>query len=99
MPERSEQLENMNLSTLVREIARDSGTLLSQHAELLRAEVLQEIRRVGGAGALLAGGGGLAMAGGLLSGMMLAHLIHRHTDLPLWVCYGLVGAGISTAGL
>ena len=41
----------------------------------------------------------LMAAGGLLSGMMLAHALHRATRLPLWACYGLVGGGLGAAGV
>jgi hypothetical protein len=99
MPDQADSLEKLDLSALLREILQDSGTLVGQHVELLRAEVMQEVRRAGGAAALMAAGGGLAMAGGLLSGIMLAHLIHRETKLPLWVCYGIVGGGVSAAAL
>jgi hypothetical protein len=92
-------VENMDLPTLLKEIGRDTGTLVTQQVELIRAEVGQELRRAGEGAAAIAAGGGLAAAGGLLSGMMLAHLLERTTRLPLWMCYGAVGGGAIAASL
>jgi hypothetical protein len=46
----------------------------------------------------VAAGGGLAAAAGILSGMMLAQLLHRATGLPLWASYGAVGGALGAAG-
>jgi hypothetical protein len=91
-------VENLDLPALVGGIVRDTGTLMGQQVDLLRAEVTQEVRRAGGAAVSIAAGGGLAAAGGLLTGMMLAHVLQRTTRLPLWACYGAVGGGIGAAG-
>ena len=99
MTHRATPLENQDLAELVGGIVHDAGTLLSEQVDLLRAEVSQQVRHAGEAAASIAAGGGLTAAGGLLSGMMLAHLLHRVTKLPLWACYGAVGGGISAAGI
>lgn len=93
------ELKDAELSTLVGGIVQDTTTLLTQQIELLRAELVQELRRAGGGVASLAAGGGLVAAGGLLSGMTLAHLLHRSTRLPLWLCYGAVAGGLGATGL
>src|SRR5205809_4972328 len=98
MSKRSSDLEKLDLSTLVEGIVHDTGTLLGQQGELLRAEVTQEVRRAGEAAVSIAAGGGMVAAGGLLSGLMLAHLLHRVTQLPLWVCYGIAASGIGATG-
>src|SRR4051794_16291629 len=90
-------VEELDLVTLVGDIARDTGELVTEQMSLLRAEVEAEVKKAGIGLAEIAAGGGLAAAGGLLSGHMLAHLLHRLTRLPLWVCYGLVGGGLSAA--
>lgn len=90
---------NEDLANLARSIARDAGKLFSQHVDLLRAEMSQEMRRAAGAALSLAAGGGLAAVGGLFVNLMLAHLMQRTTRLPLWCCYGLVGGGCATAGM
>jgi len=91
--------EEGDLRTLLGGIVRDSKQLISQQFDLLRAEVGQELKEAGTAVAECAGGGGLAAAGGLLSGFALAHLIHDVTRLPMWVCYGLAAGGLSAAGV
>jgi hypothetical protein len=90
-------VEEMDLSTLVAGIVRETGMLVSQQVALLRAEVGREAEKAGIGIAEIAAGGGLAAAGGLLSGMMLAHFLHRTTGLPLWICFGFVGGAISAA--
>jgi hypothetical protein len=91
-------LKNVEFSSLVGAIVQDMGSLLGQQLQLLRAELHQEARRAGVGMASFAAGGGLMAAGGLLSGMMLAHLLQRTTRLPLWLCYGAVGGGLGAAG-
>jgi hypothetical protein len=99
MSKDSAALEKQDLSTLVAGIARDTGMLVQQQVDLLRADLVAEARRAGGAVLSMAAGGGLVAAGGLLSGMMLVHALHRATRLPLWVCYGVVGGGLGATGL
>lgn len=87
------------LLELVREIVQDSRQLLGQQIELAKTEVGGELRRLAGAGVSVAAGGGLAAAGGLMSGLMLVHLLRRVTGLPIWACYGLLGGSLGAAGL
>jgi hypothetical protein len=84
---------------LVREIVQDSRQLIGQQIELAKTEVGDELRRLAGAGVSVAAGGGLAAAGGLMSGLMLVHLLRRVTGLPIWACYGLLGGSLGAAGL
>lgn len=95
----SAELREQDLATLVAGIAHDTGTLVGQQIDLLRADLLAEARRVGTGVASIAAGGGLMASGGLLSGMMLAHALQRATRLPLWACYGLVAGSLGAAGL
>jgi hypothetical protein len=95
----SADLKKQDLATLVAGIARDTGTLVGQQIDLLRADLLAEARRAGTGVASIAAGGALVASGGLLSGMMLAHALQRATRLPLWTCYGLVAGGLGAAGL
>jgi hypothetical protein len=87
-----------DLRTLLGDIARDARGLLTQQAELFSAELRDELARAGGAAGMIAGGGGLAAAGWLLTGFMLAHLIRSATGLPMWACYGLAAGGLAGAG-
>lgn len=97
MAKKSPVAEAADMAAVMANIVHDSGKLVEQQIDLLRAEVGQEFRQVAGAAVSVAAGGGLAAAGGLLSGMMLAHLLHRTTRLPLWSCYGVVGGALGAA--
>jgi hypothetical protein len=87
-----------DLGTLVGSIAGDATELVREQIDLFKAEAARELRRAGEAAAAAAAGGGLVAAGGLVSGLMLVHLLNRATGLPLWACYGLVGGGLGAAG-
>ena len=99
MAKRIENTGPADLGQLLGTIAHDARELLVQQLDLFRAEVGQQLRQAGGSAAKVAAGGGLTAAGGLLSGFMLAHLLHKLLGVPLWACYGLVGGGIGAAGL
>jgi hypothetical protein len=86
------------LTELLGAIAHDSGALIGQQLELLRAEVGQELRRVAGAATSVGAGAALVAVGGALGSLMLVHGLHRATRLSLWGCYGLVGALLGGAG-
>jgi hypothetical protein len=89
---------NTDLADVVGAVVRESGKLIGQQVDLFRAEAEQELRRAAGAGATVVAGGGLAAAGLLMSGPMLAHLLHRATGLPLWCCYGVAGGALVATG-
>ncbi len=98
MVKRSATSELTDLRDLAGHIVEDAGKLLSQQVDLLRAEVRQELRQAAGAAVSVASGSGLAAAAGILSGMMLAHLLHKASGLPLWASYGAVGGALGAAG-
>jgi Putative Actinobacterial Holin-X, holin superfamily III len=80
--------------TLVEGIVADGEKLLRQQFDLFREEI-QEVKT---AAIMIGAGGGLfALAGGL-SSLMLVHVLHRSTRLPLWSCYGIVGGLAAVAG-
>jgi hypothetical protein len=95
---RNTAAEGADLGDLVRGIVEDFGRLLGQQVDLLRGEVRREVHRAAGAALSVAVGGGLVAAGGLLSGLALAHLAHRATGLPLWCCYGAAAGACGAAG-
>jgi hypothetical protein len=95
----AKRMHEVDLPEVVREIVHDSGKLVAQQVELLRAEVGRELRSAADGAAAVAAGGGLSAAGGLLSGLMLAHLLNRVTGMPLWSCYGVVGGTVGAAGI
>ena len=98
MAQSAASAENLNVSEIVGRIAEDAGKLIGQQVELLTTEVKDELRKAATAAGEMAAGGGLTALAGIMSGMMLAHLLHRATRLPLWCCYGTVAGTAGVAG-
>jgi hypothetical protein len=98
MAHRTATADAVSLQHLLGDLARDGRRLLEQQIDLFRAEAAPALRQAGEALGSLSAGGGLTAAGGVLTGFMLAHLLHRTTGVPLWACFGLVGAGLGVAG-
>ncbi len=98
MAKKSAKTEDLNVTDLVGRIAADAGKLLGQQIELLTAEVREELRQAASAAGQMAAGGGLTAVAGIMSGMMLAHLLHRATGLPLWASYGAIAGGLGLTG-
>ena len=82
------------LASLVSGIISDAQALLKQEVALARSEVTQEIRKTRDALISLGIGIAIATVGGLLLVLTLVHLLNWLTDgqLPLWACYGIIGA-------
>jgi Putative Actinobacterial Holin-X, holin superfamily III len=85
------------LAQLLIGLMHDAQQLLRQEVALAKHEIRVELRKILGAGISLGLGIGIAAIGGLLLILMLVHLLHALTALPLWVCYGIVG-GLCAAG-
>jgi len=97
----TQQTSNRTLSelaSLLGNLVEHSEGLLEQQLALLRSEVRHELGKAGTSAACAAAGAGCLAAGGLLSTVMLVHLLHRSSRLPLWACYGLVSGGMLAAG-
>jgi len=90
--------DEIDTASLVREVIGQAETLLRQQSHVLWSEVRRELRKTGNTALLLSAGTGLLAAGGLLVPSMLAHLLHHRTRLPLWSCYGLLGATLGAVG-
>lgn len=77
----------------------DARTLVRQELQLLRDEFFSEIAKFRrGVVAIGVGIGFLAM-GGLFALIMLVHALHEFVHLPLWACYGLIGAVLLLVGV
>lgn len=92
------QQDDAGLSDLAQGILGDVEKLVSQHLELFRSEVKQELGEARQAAVSLLAGAGAAAAGGILGLLALVHLLHRTTGLPLWACHALVGASLGMLG-
>ena len=91
--------ETSTLFDQVQPIIRDAERLATLHTDLLRSELHQTAAAVSPALISIAAGVGLASAGGLLASLALVHGLHRSSRLPLWGCYGVVGAVLGTVGV
>src|SRR5207248_10862701 len=76
--------------------ARERGR---QHLALLQCEVQANLGKARTAGFFLAWGLGTAFVGSILCCLILVHLLAwAAPQLPLWVCYGLIGALVAGLG-
>jgi hypothetical protein len=98
MPPEPKAPSGEQFASLAEGVLTDVQKLIADHIDLLRAEVRQDLRRAGTAAASLGTGAGLAALGGIMGTLMVVHLLHRATRLPLWTCYGLVGGALGVGG-
>jgi Putative Actinobacterial Holin-X, holin superfamily III len=82
----------------LRGLASDAKSLMRQELALAKHEVYNELGKTKTALLSLSLGIGIAAIGGLLLIIMLVHLLHALTQLPLWACYGIVGGVLSVLG-
>jgi hypothetical protein len=87
------------LAQLVSELVSDAKLLLRQEVALAKHEIYEEVRKSKVALTSLGAGIGLAALGGLLLIVMLVHLLNALTELPLWMCYGIVGGVFAIVGI
>jgi uncharacterized membrane protein YqjE len=93
--------------SMVNGILDDSLKLVKQHLELFGIEIRSDYRKTKDAALYVASGIGLCLPGIILLCLMLVHLLHAMaspgaTDpavIPLWACYGIVGALFAIPGL
>ena len=83
---------------LFADIADDAGNLVTEHAYLLQAEVRDGVRKIRILAGLLAFGVVCAILGTLFAGISGVYGIQDATELPLWVCWLIVGGGMLLIG-
>jgi len=98
-----------SMVSLVSGIVDDIRLLITQQLKLTRAEIQGDLRKAGGIAAIVAAGAGVLFLGAILLCLMLVYLLHWLTSpagsdlasVPLWACFGIVGAafGVLGAGL
>jgi len=86
-----------NLTTLVTGILNDAQELFRQQANMLRAEVKEDLRKTKEAAFPLAIGVWLGALGSILLGITLALLL-AETGLALWACFAIVGVAFAAVG-
>ncbi len=80
-------------------IITDVHMLVKQQLALFRHEIKGEVSHAREAGSLVAAGMSVIVMGGVLLGGMLVHfLMWMAPALPLWACYGIVGAPVAGLG-
>jgi hypothetical protein len=92
------QPASSDLSRLAEGTIRDIETLIGQHFDLLKSEMKRELAKARDAAVDVGVGVGAVAAGGALGTLMVVHLLHRVTRLPLWACYGAVGGSLGLLG-
>jgi membrane protein implicated in regulation of membrane protease activity len=88
-----------SLAELLTGLMHDAMALLRQEVALAKHELRAELRNIILAVMCLGIGAGMAAIGGLLLILMLVHLLHALTPLPLWACYGIVGGLFAVVGV
>jgi len=96
------------LTSLLGGIISDFGDLIRQEIRFARAEIKSDLVKTREATMILGIGVGVACVAGLLLAWMLVHLLHWLTlpagarldeaALPLWACFGIVGATLAILG-
>lgn len=85
-----------SMASLVGGIVHDVQALLKQELALAKREVTDELNKAKEVAILLSISITSAALGGLLLVFMLVYLLHGASSerLPLWGCYGIVGAAL-----
>ena len=87
------------ITQLLTGLMHDAMALLRQEWALAKYEVRAELFNIMRAVMFLGIGAGIAAICGWLLILMLVHLLHALTALPLWVCYGIVGGVFAGVGV
>jgi VIT1/CCC1 family predicted Fe2+/Mn2+ transporter len=92
-------IEEPTLAQLVGDLVRDAKELLRHELALAKYEISEELHKTKVALVSVGVGIGIVSVGGLLLIAMFVHLLHTHTGLPLWACYGMVGCLLAIVGI
>jgi uncharacterized membrane protein YqjE len=82
---------DQNVTDLVTGIVSDLHDLIKQQLALFRSEVRNDLHKTKEAAIPMLIGVAFALAGAGLLVLMLVHLLHWATPIPLWGCYAIVG--------
>lgn len=93
-PQRAEP----SLLDLLHGIVNDVKELLVEGVTLTKLEVQDELRKAKIAAIEVAIGVSVIASGGILLMLMLVQLLDAFTEIPLWGCYGIVGAALIVLG-
>jgi tetrahydromethanopterin S-methyltransferase subunit D len=95
----AEGLPERSVTTLVSGIIADAQQLIGQQLTMFRQEIRDDLRKSRDAVLALAAGVGISLVGGVLVLIMLPLLLRWVVpELPLWVCFGIVGGVLAAIG-
>jgi Putative Actinobacterial Holin-X, holin superfamily III len=92
-------MENPSWSELLSGIVNDAAQLFAQEVQLVKLEIVEDIRATKTFVVLLALGGFIAAMGAFMILLMVAYLLNETTVLPLWGSFGVVGGIALLVGL
>lgn len=106
MPTTLENPSEQSMVSLVSGIVDDVHDLITQQVKLTRAEIQDDLQKAGGIALMFAAGAGVLLLGAILACLMLVYLLHWLTapvgadpaSLPLWACFGIIGALFGVLG-
>jgi hypothetical protein len=88
-----------SMTTLLGDIINDAQELIRQQLALFRQEIRQDLQKSRDGVMFLGVGVGVILMGGLLILLMLPLLLNWLVpSLPLWACFGIVGAAAAAVG-
>jgi Putative Actinobacterial Holin-X, holin superfamily III len=96
--ETAQKIPKPSVMSLIRGIIDDAKELVFAQYEYRKFQTLQQAAKAKTLAIWLGLGVVLTGVGGLLLVLMVVHLLHAFTDLPLWGCYGIVGIILLTIG-
>ena len=97
--EAAQKIPKASVISLIRGIINDAKELVLAQYEYRKYQTLQQAVKAKTLAIWLGLGVVLTGVGGLLIVLMVVHLLHAFTDLPLWGCYGIVGTVLLTIGV
>jgi hypothetical protein len=98
-PEHLAPAGETSVTSLVAGIVSDAQELLKQQVALLKHDIRSDIRHAKEALISLAVGGVIAALGVVLLSFMLVYLLFWLVPaIPLWGCFGIVGAAVTIIG-
>jgi len=89
----------VSMTSLLGDIINDAQELIRQQLALFRQEIRQDLHKARDGVMILGAGVGVIAVGGLLILLMLPLLLNWLVpSLPLWACFGIVGAVAAAIG-
>src|SRR5262245_29624484 len=83
----------VSLTALLGDIINDAQELIQQQMTLFRQEIRDDLRKTREGAMILGAGVGVIMMGGILILLMFPLLLNWLVPaIPLWACFGIVGA-------